>query len=327
MSLSQEDSFREAFHGMAVKAKLSFHQLGRTKTGTAGAGLIWGLLEASVLMVAAYLTSTVSVTVIPNDSTFTDSYIGAIWSVTVLFIAGLAALMGYLLQEEQAGFSAFLFSQAIAFALFIGILSLFPLPKNAEIYFAALFVFGLAILVFFLGLLAILGGALLREQTREQTVSEWRIRLDWRFLAAGLLMDAVAVFWPLTPPYPQGYVAGGFSYNWVVPLRMDGLADLIMAALIGLGLFLTLLGLRRSVSTAFATLPLLVGSTIVAACGYVVHGFTSLIYNNFSGPGYNTIPSYSSQAQAFFIFGWLLILSLAVPAIISLGAIYSKKIR
>jgi len=312
---------------MAPEARLSIHQLGRTKTGIASATVIWGLLEASILLAAAYLTSPVSITFIPGDSTFTDSYIGAIWSITLVLTIGLAALMGYLLQEEKTGFLALLSAQTIAFPLFTETLFQFP-PANADISsgtlsFAAPFVAGFAIEVFFLGSLAVLGGVLLRDRADPA----WRVRLDWRFLAAGLLAEAIAVFWPLTPPYPQGYVVGGFNYDWVVPLRMDGLAYPIVAALLGLSLFLALLGLRRSTSTAFATLPLLIGSTIMAACAYVVHGFTSVVYNNFGGPSSGTTPFYSSQAPAFFIMGWLLIFSLAVPSIVALGAVYSKKIR
>jgi hypothetical protein len=226
-----------------------------------------------------------------------------------MLTVGLAALMGYLLHDERTGLRAFLFSQVVALGSIPWTFFRFPpvylsgwysVSKSAiNPLLEAQVVAGLAILIFLLGSLSVLGGVLLRDRT----VPEWSVRLDWRFLAAGLLADAIAVLWPITPPYPQGYTPGSVNYTWVVPARLGDLADPVMAALLGFGLVLVLAGFRRGTSSSFATLPVVIGSIMVGGLGLIAHGFTNLI----------------------LMTGWLLVFSLSVPTITIIGLLSSKK--
>jgi hypothetical protein len=305
--------------------KLSLHQLGRTRTGVVIAGLVFAVLETSILVVAAYMTSPASIVFVPNTGhpSLTDDYIGAIWSIALLLTIGLAAFSGYLLQEERTGILVLLFSQAIAFALALWTFLQFPLANGTGTFGESLFVAGLAIVVFLLGSLAVFGGMFLRDRG----VPDWRVRLDWRLLVAGLLTDAIAVLWPITPPYAQGYVQGSVNFSWAVPLRLGDLAYPVIAVLAALGLFLVLLGFRRGVSTSFATLPIVIGSVVVGGSGVVAHGFTSSVSDYFEKPASFGNALAIAHVQAFSTLGWLVVFSLAVPTITILGVMYSGKIR
>ena len=279
---------------LTLHLRMSLHQLGRTNTGIAIAALIWGFLEMTTLLVVASIA--VPYGLRGDADLVVISYDDTIWLIGIFLTVGLPAFMGYLLQEERSGFLALLISQTITFPPVFWIfvqLNLEPLVVPI-----------LALVVFFLGALAVLGGSLLRDRT----FPFWRVGLDWRFLAVALLLDTIAIFWPITAPFPRGYTQGSFhSFNWVVPVRLGDLAFPIMAVLVGVSLFLVLLGLRRPASTSFATLPILIGSVIVSICGVISYRFTL-----FAGyPG----------------LSWLVLVSLAAPAIGLLGIITVKKIR
>lgn len=294
-------------------------------------GFIWGVLQAIVSVWAAWQSALWAASESAVSTGGVDfgpiySYFRTIDGTALWLILGLTASMTYFAREWESAFRTLILSQLIAIPLTIGVHWLFPFPRPLECFyssFAAIspWVFshctgyltpqlqypsgivavGLIILVFFLGVIGVAFGSLLRDWLSPSR----RVMIGWRLTACGLLLAATASFWPISQPERTG------AFSWSVPIRFGVLSVAILAVLVIGGILCVTIGsLKKTVVNSDITGLLVIASVIVGALIVASILFLDPIISRASES-----PSFLTRGELPLLQSmvWLLTASLVIP--------------
>ena len=281
-------------------------------------GLFWGVFEALLFMwifpqeaswqSIGFMCCPITVEVRTDLGVFLFAYFQALAGFAVWLVIGLGSMMGYIVREYATMTKAFLVGQLIGGAILLAGSGSTPL----------FLVLPLALL-FVIGILSGLSGALLSERMFLLR----QFYLDWRPISLGMLSQALIIVLPLSRPVSSGLAV------LVNPVG-GGYVTLVMSILLIVGMTAAILTVVRGrlLSSNLAGF-FLIASFVLGALTVVCIGFATQVGNNSTVREVLAVPTgmlYSTQAQLYQTITWLLVLSLAIPALIFLRFLFPRRI-